>query len=155
MFEAGNAVVFCIDVMPVTHRRINFTPTEDAHIAQQGICQSWLLSTSYAGHQVRRTSPAHQTSLERCAYPEACLLYAAETFPDYNLRKYIQQRVVDLQSTSDAANGISKLQEMVRVWERQAAIYQRYARPQKGVMVRSSFTEQSRSDASRWPIMLL
>eukprot|EP00892_Ulva_mutabilis_P005186 jgi/Ulvmu1/3039/UM015_0079.1 len=62
------------------------------------------------------------------------LARAAETFPDYNLRKYVQQRVADLQHSPDAQIGITKLQEMVQVWERQAAVYQQYARPQKGVM---------------------
>lgn len=61
---------------------------------------------------------------------------AAESFPDYNLRKYVQRRVADLQHSAHIQQDISKLQEMVKLWERQAAVYQQYARPQKGIMVR-------------------
>lgn len=43
---------------------------------------------------------------------------------------------MELQNAPESASAMSKLQEMVSVWDRQAAVYQRYARPQKGVMVR-------------------
>lgn len=91
----------------------------------------------HPSQRVHRLTHIYNVMLWLPSGASSVVICAADSFPDYNLRKYVQQRVADLQSAPDATHAISKLQEMVRVWERQAVIYQRYARPQKGVMVRS------------------
>jgi hypothetical protein len=66
-----------------------------------------------------------------------------ETFPDYNIGKYIQRRVVGgLQhavqkgSAEEQAKAVQRAEEQLKVWERQSVVYAMYRRPQKSIMVR-------------------
>lgn len=69
----------------------------------------------------------------------------ATTFPDYNVRKYLERRVLGVleetlkSGTTEAKQAaMQKAERDLPMWQRQAVVYEMYRRPHKSVMVRIS-----------------